>query len=495
MQLSKSDYMMFLKHPCWLWLKKHDPEKLPPVDPNVQAIFNTGHAFEAFAEARFPEGVKLGFDGFAEYRTLTARTQAALHDGAKTLFQGRVEAGELTCVFDVLDRVDGNTFDLYEIKSSTKDKPEHCEDLAFQKIALERAGLVIRKIFVIVVNSTYVREGDIDPEGMTHVIELTDKVEKRIEATTRQIEEALTVMHAPERPDISPRHAQQTYLKDWLAIFHRLHLNADPYSIYAISPPNGDLIGELEDQGLELIHEIPDSFEFGNGKHRRQVELTKLGKPVIQSERVKTFLSAFAYPLYFFDYETIGSVVPPMDGMRPYQQLPMQYSLHILHEPDGELEHREFLHRDTTNPGPALIEQLRADIGERGSVIVWNEGFEKQCNTDLGEMFPEHKTFMAALNDRIVDLMTPFKEGWYEDHRFLSSASIKKVLPVLVPELSYKALNIQEGQTAQRLWMEAVLDGKHPERREQIMEDLLRYCELDTLAMVRIYEKLLDLLA
>lgn len=493
MQLSKSDYMMFLKHPAWLWLKKHNPEKLPPIDANVQAIFDAGHAFEAYAEARFPEGVKLGFNGFTEYRALTARTQSTLNDNAKTIFQGRVEADELTCIFDILDRTGKNTFDLYEVKSSTKDKPEHIDDLAFQKIVLERAGLAIEKISVIVVNNTYTLHGNIEAKAITQIIELTEKVTAKLAETEQKIKQALTVMKSSERPDISPRHAQQQYLKEWLEIFYTLKLNTDAYNIYQINPPNNDLIGELEDQGIELIKHIPDRFEFDNAKHRRQVELTRLEKPVIQLEQIRTFLKSFQFPLYFFDYETIGGIIPPMNEMRPFQQLPMEYSLHILREPDGELEHREFLHFDTTNPGPPLVTQLREDFGEIGTILVWNEKFEKQCNLDLGEMFPEHRAFMKSLNTRIIDLMLPFSAHWYEDYRFFGSASIKKILPVLVPKLSYATLNIQEGQTAQRLWMETVLNGKYADRREQIKKDLLHYCELDTLAMVRIYEQLLEL--
>ena len=490
MQLSKSDYLMYLRHPAWLWLKKHAKEKLPPVDGNLQAIFDAGHAFEPYAESLFRDGVTIGFDTFAQYRTMPARTITALDDDASVLFQGRFEAGDLTCIFDVLERIDGNRFHLYEIKSTTKDKPEHIEDLAFQKIVLEQAGLVIERISVIVVNNEYVRQGDIDPKGLTKTIEVTQKVDAHLDATAVQIAEALNVMQSTTMPDISPRHAAQSSLKDWLEIFLTLKLDTDPYSIYQLSPQHGDLIGELEDQGFERIKDIPEDFVFQNHDHQRHVELTKLGTPVVQRDRITAFLEQFQYPLYFFDYETMSSIVPAVDGIRPYQQLPMQYSLHILHEPDGQLEHREFLHREPTNPGLALLTQLTADIGETGSVIVWHQAFEKGRNTELGQMFPAFADAMERLNDRVIDLKIPFSEDWYEDYRFLGSASIKYVLPVLVPELSYKALRVQEGQTAQRLWMETILEGKHADRKEQILLDLLEYCKLDTLAMVKIYEVL-----
>ena len=212
--------------------------------------------------------------------------------------------------------------------------------------------------------------------------------------------------------------------------------------------------------------------------------------PTIDREAIKQFLDGLQYPLYFLDYETLMSLIPYFDGLRPYQQVPFQYSLHLLQTPDASLEHKEYLHQENSSPSRPLTEQLLADICTEGTVLVWYEGFEKSRNTELGNMIPEYKHAMESLNGRVVDLMTPFKEKWYDDPRFEGSASIKKVLPVLCPELSYKTLGIQEGASAQRLWMEAILDGTRDGEKQQILSDLLEYCKLDTLAMVEIFNKL-----
>jgi hypothetical protein len=156
----------------------------------------------------------------------------------------------------------------------------------------------------------------------------------------------------------------------------------------------------------------------------------------------------------------------------------------------ADVEHREYLHRENSDPSRPLVEQLMQDIGTEGTVLVWYEGFEKARNSELGDMLPEYKNAMEAINYRVVDLMLPFKNKWYDDPRFEGSASIKQVLPVLCPELSYKTLGIQEGGAAQRLWMEAVLDQKRADQKDQILDDLLEYCKLDTFAMVEIYSKL-----
>jgi len=155
-QLSKSEYMMFLKQPAWLWLKKHDKAKLPPIDNNQQAIFDAGFLFETYAEQLFPDGVKLGFDNYNEYLTLPERTTRALAGGAQTIFQGRFEHGRLTFICDVITMVGDKELDLYEIKSSTKAKPEHEYDLAFQTVVLEGLGYTVRRVTVLHVDNTFV---------------------------------------------------------------------------------------------------------------------------------------------------------------------------------------------------------------------------------------------------------------------------------------------------------------------------------------------------
>lgn len=447
MQISKSDYTLFLRQPAWLWLKKNDPTKLPPVDAATQAMFDAGHAFEPYVESLFPEGVTLGFSDFDDYRSLPLRTHQALESGAQVVFQPRFEWDGFTCISDIVSVVENKTIDLYEIKSSTRVKPDHLYDLAFQKTVLEGNGFTVRNISVIHVNNQYVREGDVNPKELTTFTDVTDKVNEVALKTPEYMEAAKKAATQAEMPDPNPELAKLGSKKDWLKIYEN------------IFPPEPKVWPE-------------DT------------------KPVINTREIKSFLDSLKYPLYFLDYETMSSLIPRFDGHRPYQQVPMQYSLHILRALDAELEHKEFLHRDNSDPALPLTEQLIKDIGTAGSVIVWYEGFEKARNTELGDMFPQYKDAMEAINDRVVDLIIPFKQKWYDDPRFEGSASIKKVLPVLCLELSYKTLGIQEGGSAQRLWMAAVLDGTHAGEKEKILADLLEYCGLDTLAMVEIFRKL-----
>ena len=482
--------MLFLKHPAWLWLKKHDKDKLPLVDDNQQAVFDAGHMFEKYAEQLFPGIVTVGFSGFEEYGSMPARTKSVLDQGAKIISQARFESGNITCICDILVKVAEDSFDLYEIKSSTKVKPEHEFDLAFQMVVLEACGYKVNKILVIHVNSDYIRDGEIKANQITTTSDITEKVKAKREETKANIEKALEVIASPKIPDISPSLAKGGSFGEWLEIYRSL-TTVNPESIYDLFMVGADKIGKLEELKIERLVDIHDEFPLTD-KQKFQVLATKQGKEIIDIDEIKKFLKKLVYPLYFLDYETLSSVIPYFDGLRPYQQIPFQYSVHVMDRPNGELTHFMYLHKENSNPAEALSKSLKSIIGTKGSVLVWNESFEKNCNESLGKLIPEFGSFYEQLNERIVDLMIPFSSNWYVHKDFGGSASIKRVLPALVTELSYKELGIHEGAAAQRLWMEAVLDGIRDESKEQILNDLEEYCKLDTLAMVEIYKQLLN---
>jgi len=490
--------MLFLRHPAWLWLKKHQKEKLPAVDEATQEIFDVGHNFEGYAEELFPEATKLGFSNYDEYVSLPARTAAALKAGVKTILQGRFEADGITCIVDVLDRVSDDTFDLVEIKSSSKAKPEHEYDLAFQLAVLTKAGIKVRNIAVIHVNGEYVREGDIDPSQLTQKTDVTGAVHALFEITEEQIEKAFGVLSHSEMPDISPRFANQlevprvNWLAEWMDIYKSLNPDLDPYSIYSLSYPSAEQIGKLEDTGITLLKDISDE-ECLRDKQLAQVKTTRENTRIIEKDKIKEFLDTFQYPLYFFDYETFSSVIPDFDGGSPYKDYPFQYSLHIVDSPGAEPRHTEYLHQENSNPMPALLEKLKQDIGDAGTVLTWNMSYEKGCNDRMAHLYPEYKEFLDSLNERIMDLMTPFSEMWFFDKDFFGSASVKNVLPILCPKLSYKELEVSDGLASRRTWTQTFLQGKNQEQKEQIATDLSKYCTLDTFAMVRILEELYNL--
>jgi len=243
--------------------------------------------------------------------------------------------------------------------------------------------------------------------------------------------------------------------------------------------------------GYLSIYDVPEDFELSKNQ-RSHVDVTQTEITINKSEEINKLLDEMAYPFYYLDYETYPTAVPIYDGCKPYMQIPFQYSLHIQREPGGEYEHVEFLAEDgNTNPMKALAESLKEHIGDEGSIIVWNKKFEKKCNENIAEVFPEYADLMVAFNERLFDLMDIFQKNLYVHKDFKGKYSIKKVLPVFDPKLSYKELSIQNGSMAMNSWKKMVFESDNEAEKEQIKKDLLEYCKLDTWAMVRIYEELL----
>ena len=493
--LSKSDYMLFLKHPAWLWLKKYDKNKLPPTDDALQAMFDGGNLFESYANKLFPNAVRLGFENYDEYLNLPNRTIEAIKNNVEFILQGRLEFEGKTCIFDVLQRVENNEFNLIEIKASTKAKTEHEYDLAFQLMVLEKCGYSVKNIFVIHANNEYVRKSEIDPKEITIKTDVAEKVRALKKITEEQVKLAFEVLNSEKCPDLSPRYVNKVgvadvkWFEDWMDVYKNLKPNDDPYNIYELSYPTAEQIGKIEDAGITRISDIPDELALRD-KQLAQIKTTRENKRIIDKDKIKSFIDTLQYPLYFFDYETFSSVIPQFDGCSPYKDYPFQYSLHILESPTSELKHLEYLHGENSNPMPKLLEQLKKDIGESGTVLAWNMKYEKGRNECMAAFYPEYADFLKQLNERINDLMIPFSNMWFFDKDFYGSASVKKVLPVMVSELSYKELDVGEGMLARRTWTQTILEGKNESNKIKILENLSKYCTLDTFAMVRILEEL-----
>lgn len=484
--LSKTDFMNFLKHPALLWLSKHDKGSLPPVSESLQAIFDAGNEVDRVAQKLFPEGVLIQERGEEAEKA----TRQAIEAGTPTIFQAYFRAPDDTlCKVDVLRRVSDTAFELHEVKQTGKVKPEHYPDLAFQKHVLEQCGVTVKRCVVTCLDTTYERDGEIDPGKMFKTEDVTEDVARAGKEVESQIKKALEVLHLQECPDQSPRHGSGQRFDDYMEAYFHLHPDLDAQSIYRMSSLTPEAAALLEDRGYETIDQIADlALAELSASQRKHVESAR--KPVeVNKPAVKKFLDSLDFPLYFLDYETVSHAIPVFDGTRPYEPVPFQYSLHRLDEPDGELAHFEFLARDQSLPINALAEQLQQDIGPFGSVLVYT-GYEMTQNTNMAKALPEHRQFFELLNGRCIDFSWPFSKGLYTHPGFKGRYSIKAVLPVLTSEVSYDGLAIKEGSVAMTRWRKTVFGEDSPAAKEKVFEDLLAYCKLDTLAMVRIYEHL-----
>ena len=489
--LSKSDYMLYLKHPAWLWIKKNRRELIPPVDANLQARFDQGHEFEEYVKPLFAPLVCLGFDDFSAYQSLPNETLRTWKHGAVNVSQGRYVYGQATCIVDLLCKQEDGSYKLIEIKSSTGTKVEHIFDLAFQKVVLDGAGFHVSKCELAIVNKKYTRKGDVEPEKLVSFIDVTDKVFAKVENTKIRIANALATMNMRQMPDPKPEDAKLGSYSEWMQIRDQIDPAIAGTSIHKLPGMSADKASKLINDGIKKISDIPDYSSLGKAT-QKYLRARDIGSRTVDKARLQQFLNELKYPLHFFDYETSQSLVPVWENTRPYQQVTFQYSLHIQNEPGGELEHYEYLHKDISNPVPQLLAKLSRHLQPTGSVLVWYENFEKTRNSEMADMYGNYKQFLEELNDRIIDLMIPFSEEMIIDPQFLGSSSIKAVLPVFNPSLSYKDLNIQEGGSASRLWKEAIFEIEDENEKNKIFDDLIKYCERDTYAMVEIYNQLLE---
>lgn len=225
-----------------------------------------------------------------------------------------------------------------------------------------------------------------------------------------------------------------------------------------------------------------------------QVECTLNNSEHIDKDGIREFLADLSYPLYFLDFETLQQPIPQYDGQKPYQQITFQYSLHIKKDEKSPYEHKEFLApSDGKDPRRALAEQLCKDIPMNVCTLAYNKTFECGRIKELAELYPDLSAHLRNIREHIKDLLDPFRDGYYYVPAMHGSFSIKSVLPALFPDedsLNYHNLDerCQNGGNAMTLFPR--IQFMEPEEAAASREALLRYCELDTWAMVKVWEKL-----
>jgi hypothetical protein len=459
--LTKSDFMLFLDCPLHLWAAAHD--QLAPVPPSrlQKRLAEQGRQIEALADT-----IVAAFAGSRK-----VERQPDFVDGD---FSARPD-------FMLVDPATG-AVDLVEVKSSSSVKKEHELDLAFQAL-VAKATLDLRNVYLVHVNREYVRRGEIDPSELLVIEDLTKKIDGRLEEVRAGRAAALAAARQPSPEGIVGCTKPATCLAPDLC-----HPDLPENPIYELSRIGKKAL-ELKAMGITAIEDIPEDFPLSPAQ-RAQAELVRSGEPEIDHEAIDSFLGNAVYPLYFLDYETVNPALPPFNGYRPYDLAVFQFSLDILPAPGEDPVHHECLSIEDRDPAPVLAARLESLIGPVGSIVVWNQSFEKRCNSILARQVPDKGDFLEGLNGRLFDLMEVFRKGHYRHHGFRGSASLKNVLPILIPELTYEGLVVQDGEAAMQVWWELVAESPDPERREMLEEALRVYCALDTEAMVKIWELL-----
>ncbi len=490
MYLSKTDFLEYLQCPKCLWLKKKKPELFIARTPSEFDKKNLQEAQEVESLSRklFPNGFLLS----GKIEDLVESTEKLISQKKSLIFQASFITNEsLLAKVDILEYdSESNHWNIYEVKSATKIKNDrghnHIKDVTFQKLVLLKMGLPIGDIFIIHLNKDYKKSGDLNVKDLFTITNVSIDVDKAFDITESEVVEALKLL---TEQDIDMNSCSCLYLTrgNHCSSFSVFNSDVPDYSVHDILRIRPEKIRSLIELGVKNVGDISDNFQLTDNQ-RTQVDLEKTQKAQINQREIQQLLKDLEYPLYFFDYETYNPAVPIIDGFSPYQQMPFQISIHELFL-DGSLKHFEYLGEEFNDTVPGLIEFIKKTIPPKGNIVSWHASFENTINKEMTEMFPEHRHFLLDLNSRTFDLEPIFKKH-YLVSGFKGRSSIKNVLPVLLPHLSYKNLDIQDGTEAMVNWRKMIFDDILEPEREKIKKALLDYCEMDTLAMVEILKHL-----
>lgn len=483
--LTKSNYLYGLQCPKLLWNKKNNEDEFGELDSVAHHKFEAGERIGNMAKLWYSDGVDIPIGDFAINLNKT-----------KELMEKRVplfEAGflvSLTGVGDIFSRCDilvpigSDAWDIVEIKSGARVKDINIHDVSFQKYVYEKAGLKINKCYLMHINNSYVRDGEVDFKELFIQIDITEKVDDVSSGIKKRVEKMFDVISSPE-PDVKiGGQCKSPYmcpLKDKCWKF------LPENNVFEFCRGGQKSIDIFEDGIVQMI-DVSDEYKL-TATQRVQVEAARSGEVRINKEKINEFLGELNYPLYCLDFETINPAIPLFDKTRAYMQIPFQYSLHIQNEPNGELKHISFLAEGMDDPREKFMQSLRENLGDSGDIIVYNQAFEKMIIRQCAEVLDEFRDWSAGILDRVKDLMAPFSKFYYYDSRQKGSVSIKKVLPVL-SDLSYSEMEIANGAVAQLEYERVTYSPVDDEDRLRVYSALEKYCELDTLAEVKIIEGL-----
>jgi hypothetical protein len=479
LSISKSKHLNGLQCSKLLWYEYNAKEEIPPVDDATQAIFDQGREVGELAKSLFPGGVEVA-RGIVDFEEVLPRSLEAIKL-RKPLFEAAFRYKSAFARADVLNPVGKEQWDVIEVKSSTEVKRVHLQDLALQRYTYEGAGLKVRRCFLMYINNEYVRHGDIDPEKLFSQEDVTRQIAALLPDVERGLRKMAEVIRLRDHPDIAiGPHCSDPYSCPLQDLCWKFLPPKNVLTLTRIGRKGFDLLN----QGILRAKDVPGSVKLTRNQ-QIQVDAIRTGKPHVEPAKIREFLSQLEYPLHFLDFETFQTAIPIFDQTRPYQQIPFQFSLHILEAVGTEPVHYGFLAAGDTDPRLQVLELLAQLIGKRGSIVAYNATFESTVLKQSCEDFPGFKKWFKSIEERIIDLLVPFRSFHYYHPEQQGSASLKAILPLLTRR-SYHGMPIADGGQASREYMRVTFKEVSRREREKVRIQLEEYCGLDTLGMIEI---------
>lgn len=492
MYFSKSKYTGFWQCPKITWLDKYKPEE-KEIDEGTLTRIASGNLVGDLAMSLFGDYVEITTytaDGKLNLDEMERKTAECIEKGVENICEAAFDFGGLYCAVDIL-RKENNGYAIYEVKSSTHLKDYYLADVAYQKYVLEKCGVSVTGTYVACIDSGYRRQGKIDIKKLFKIIDVADLIAEEYEAVETNLKNAGIILNSSDEPKIDL--GEQCGAAHPCAYWKYCTKHLPEHNVFELY--HCDKKWQLYQNGIVSFEDLQKYAPLG-AIQARQVDFALNDRGTYADKKIiAEFLSTLSYPLYFLDFETMQEVVPPFDGCKPYDQIPFQYSLHYIEHKNGELKHKEFLAVSGEDPRRAIAESLCENIPETVCVLAYNKQFECGRLNELAEEFPDLSGHLLSVRKNIKDLLAPFQKGAYYNRAMGGSFSIKSVLPAIFPDdptLDYHNLEeIHNGGEAMTIF--PLIKDMPPEKQEITRRNLLKYCELDTFAMVKVWQELVKI--
>jgi len=485
-RLSKSRYTAGLQCHRLLWWKTHEPgaPELKP-DASLQALFDMGNRVGKRARQEFPGATLIDLDYRNRHRAVEA-TRQAIDAGTTVILEASFFEDNIFVAIDVLSK-EPDGWVVTEVKATKSVKDQHYADAAVQTHVVERAGLPVARVELMHLNGEH-RHPDQGP--LFTRADITDEVAELRAGIPEQAAAQMRMLNG-ELPDVVPGpHCTSPYD---CPFFARCNEPAPDHAIEELNGIRARALAELRERGIDTIEQIPSDYPLTplHARHRAAV----LQNDIVVEPGLQSALAAYRYPIAMLDFETVGPALPVWDGCSPLTAVPVQFSVHMLHE-NGEVTHSAYLGEGQGDPRPAVAQAVVEALEGAATILAWYASVEKRCLAELAEASPQHAPALLAARDKTQDLLVVVKNHFYHPD-FRGSFSIKDVVPALLPEMAYDDLDVADGMAASNL-LESVLCRSNELTQTQcagLQAQLRAYCEHDTAVMVPLFRFLQEVAA